>query len=538
MKILSTHEINKTVVNQLIQANLATATAIHKSRGKTWGSEAKAFSFIVSCLEMFYGNKIPKQTLSKIITDGHRDNSLDVIRVNSDGTIDIFDIKNDNSLSTSDLSFLKYSIKVNVLEKPNDYSIFNSIAIQRIKEIHMTEKPVIRVFIVRNTGAKATTYFNKMKSELKTFSKVKSVELVVVDDLIRKKMENESYKGDWAIQTNEDCLHRFERSKELTLKIPLEKIVELHNISIKDGTNLFNRNIRTFLKKKELSEGIVETLSKEPNNFYYYHNGITLVAKSITLDSPFGFTVKDPQVINGAQTINSISAAFADSKIRSSDIKDAHVLCKIYVANDDETEKICETSNTQVKVDNSDLRSNDEVQMILELLINNFPKTSFEYARKKPYKVKDRKNDLITLPEFTQWVYSVVFEKPASAKNDKRLLFDATKKGLYRKIYINGNGISDDSTIKRICEIGVFVRRMIKEETDKEVKGILRSANLHLMAGLYIRSSNLNKTNFNKLSKLVQGYVKNEQRINPGISSIRIFSSSEEPWKHIKTNYK
>lgn len=538
MKISRAHGINTTILNQLSESNIATATSIHSARGKNWGSSPKSYSFTISCLEMFYNEQFSKKELSKIITDGYNDASLDAIRIHPNGTIDVFDIKKNTSLGSKDLSFLKGSIETNVLEEPRDYTAFNKIVSKNIKAIHGIEKPAINIFIIRDTGASTTTYFNKMVTDLNTFSKVRSVELITVNDLVCKKMDNESYRGSWEIKTDEECLHRFEKDKELTLRIPLEKIIELHSNATEAGSNLFHRNIRGFLKKKYLSDGITKTLNEEPRNFYYYHNGLTLVVKSITIDGPHSFTVLDPQVINGAQTINSVSSSIRENKIKPTNLKKAYILCKIYVANADETEKMCETSNTQVKVEPSDLRANDEIQISLESLINGFPKTSFEYIRKKPYTRKCKGTDLITLPEFTQWVYAVLFEKPASAKNDKRLLFDATAKGLYKKIFIDDRRMSDAATILRICKVGVFVRKMIKKEKDSETKGILRSANLHLMAALYATSGELSKTRFNKLKRIVCDYARTQQNANPGISSIRIFSSSEEPWKHIKKKFK
>ncbi|MHA7245136.1 AIPR family protein [Paeniglutamicibacter antarcticus] len=44
---------------------------------------------------------------------------------------------------------------------------------------------------------------------------------------------------------------------------------------------LFDKNIRSILKATETNETLHETLSSEPSKFWYYNNGITIVAESM-----------------------------------------------------------------------------------------------------------------------------------------------------------------------------------------------------------------------------------------------------------------
>ncbi len=68
---------------------------------------------------------------------------------------------------------------------------------------------------------------------------------------------------------------------------------------------LFARNIRGFLGETAINDGMRKTLNKEPQYFWYFNNGITIVCDSARKTSERGETilrVTNPQVINGQQT--------------------------------------------------------------------------------------------------------------------------------------------------------------------------------------------------------------------------------------------
>lgn len=79
------------------------------------------------------------------------------------------------------------------------------------------------------------------------------------------------------------------------------------------GNKLFAENLRYGIEKSDVNDGIMATAHKEPQNFWYYNNGITAICDSVD-KQPIGgpdtgsgvFDVSKISVINGAQTITSL----------------------------------------------------------------------------------------------------------------------------------------------------------------------------------------------------------------------------------------
>ncbi|WP_063803162.1 AIPR family protein [Burkholderia ubonensis] len=82
------------------------------------------------------------------------------------------------------------------------------------------------------------------------------------------------------------------------------------------GVRLFERNLRQFLSSSPVNQEIVSTLLQRPKDFWYFNNGITAVATQVA-KKPIGgnstasgiFECTGFCVVNGAQTVGSISAA-------------------------------------------------------------------------------------------------------------------------------------------------------------------------------------------------------------------------------------
>lgn len=82
------------------------------------------------------------------------------------------------------------------------------------------------------------------------------------------------------------------------------------------GTRLFTKNIRNMLGKTDVNEEIKKSVSENPEMFWFYNNGITILvneaiphrrnAASGTERGFFDF--KDVSIINGAQTVSSIGS--------------------------------------------------------------------------------------------------------------------------------------------------------------------------------------------------------------------------------------
>ncbi|MCP3680651.1 MAG: hypothetical protein GY782_10525 [Gammaproteobacteria bacterium] len=83
---------------------------------------------------------------------------------------------------------------------------------------------------------------------------------------------------------------------------------------------LFSANVRYSLgKNKRINASLIETAKQSPDDFYYLNNGITITCdefkskESANTEGNFNVCVTKAQIINGAQTVNSIYMAFEEA---------------------------------------------------------------------------------------------------------------------------------------------------------------------------------------------------------------------------------
>jgi len=117
----------------------------------------------------------------------------------------------------------------------------------------------------------------------------------------------------------------------------MAKVSEVYNL-LKYANDkqypLFEQNIREYLGTTSgINKGIITTLrdKNERNNFFYYNNGITIIAKKAEADSK-SIKVENPQIVNGCQTVNSIFEVLKKDNPKNYD--DVFVMVKILVIED------------------------------------------------------------------------------------------------------------------------------------------------------------------------------------------------------------
>jgi hypothetical protein len=132
---------------------------------------------------------------------------------------------------------------------------------------------------------------------------------------------------------------------------------------------LFSDNIRDFIGFSEVNEDIRETALNEPENFYFYNNGITALCQSLS-KKPLGggdravgiFVAEDLKIVNGAQTVGSIGNAY---EINPEQIAKLNVFIKIISLENcpgDFGLNVTKKTNTQNRIDKKDFVSLDPEQ--------------------------------------------------------------------------------------------------------------------------------------------------------------------------------
>jgi hypothetical protein len=136
------------------------------------------------------------------------------------------------------------------------------------------------------------------------------------------------------------------------------------------GSALFADNIRVVLPKSEINEGILKTIREEPEQFWYYNNGITILASRIdrsvagaaNRDAGF-FKAKEASVVNGAQTVSTLGRALATNMSSELDRAYVSVRCiELGVEASDLARRVTRYANTQNVVSSQDFVFLDEEQ--------------------------------------------------------------------------------------------------------------------------------------------------------------------------------
>lgn len=168
-------------------------------------------------------------------------------------------------------------------------------------------------------------------------------------------------------------------------------VAEMFNAA---GKRLYARNIRGFLGDKgPINDGMRKTLSDEPERFFYYNNGITIICDRAEKRSNSGrdfLRVSNPQVINGQQTSRMLALTDKNADKASVLVK----VMQVHRTNESQDDgfealvsRIVANTNWQNKITYSDLISNDRTQIELE---RGLRKLGYHYIRKRQNKSEAR----------------------------------------------------------------------------------------------------------------------------------------------------
>nr|WP_238350643.1 AIPR family protein [Kribbella shirazensis] len=206
------------------------------------------------------------------------------------------------------------------------------------------------------------------------------------------------------------------------------------------GERLFARNIRHSLGLTEVNHQLRTTLHDEPEHFWYFNNGITVLCKGLektyrgssTLAGDFHLT--GVSVVNGAQTVKSIHEA---QRIDAEKSKAGRVWVRLISLQDcppDFDNSITQATNTQNQVEARDFVSLDENQIRL--------RRDFALSLQKTYVVKRGEPD--PEPEngcsVVEAARALACAQPdasfaARAKQDSAVLWETGPQGTYKALF-------------------------------------------------------------------------------------------------------
>lgn len=248
--------------------------------------------------------------------------------------------------------------------------------------------------------------------------------------------------------------------------VKLSELVDIYN---RVGEELFSSNLRYGIGDQlSLENSMRQTLIEEPDKFWFYNNGVTIVtdkSSNISLENPLKITLTDAwndrkldfSVINGAQTISTASRIFGDNSIDANKLNfakaNAKVLLRVITANNSAVKrKITIALNRQKPIKAEDIA----FQTPFVSKFNSYmgereaDKKEFLYIIKRG---GEDYSNTIELPVFAQLVYSC-FMHPTEARNSgpSKLYKDESDSIDLKDEYFK-NEFSEEKSVERQNEL-------------------------------------------------------------------------------------
>jgi hypothetical protein len=521
-------DINAAIIDHQLQGLLAEDSFFYarvKQECQIKDPDAlKSLAFLFLCVKTHLG--LEDEEAWNCLTEGGADGGVDALHlsdpIGDDFQVTLFQAKYKKDLSAesnfpeTEIQKLIQTIEI-VFDTNSPIDRFNDQVKTKVREIQslMDEGLYPKISVVCCNNGKKWTDSAQSLIDQKNFQKKEGVIsfLHVNHDRILELLKKPN-----PINTSLDLMGTaiFEDMNYNRIcigRITIGKIAELVN---EHGDRLLDQNIRRYLGlKTEVNKGIEETIKQNPDNFYYFNNGITMLCSRFRYNSHQSINhhvkVEDLQIINGGQTCMTIHRVYQDYSRKNKSLpEEATVLVRLYELGDTETNhlihQITLATNTQNPVDLKDLKSNDEYQKRLQKDIAGF---GYLYRSK-------RSSTNVKVNEFTsgvvaESVLAVWRKKPEKAKFLTRSHFDS----FYEIIFKNLNG-AQAITAVLLYRLAENRRRRPHENDPDSVRYgscfIAMRMGVQLLKNLNIELNELNHNLFDRAKSLIdqngQNYLK------------------------------
>lgn len=323
--------------------------------------------------------------------------------------------------------------------------------------------------------------------------------------------------------------------------------------------SLFSWNIRGYMGNRGLNNEIARTAEASPEDFFYYNNGVSAICKSFDIQGNH-LTVNKIQIINGAQTVGSLSKSTVNEGV--------DVLFRLTETNDVNIEKginsqIIRYNNTQNVIKISDFRSNDEIQKWLERQfkeVRNFESLqSVSYLRKRGKKAGAAK--ALKLEDLAKIIYCFNHSPTRIYSTPRDLWTLSSYGGVYEMVFGANGKLPLEWTTEKFHEsllaLAISQRLDVSVQQEKRAgRTFMHRLRFHLLSliGLGFRSEDRaqygtivkNKNRFDPLwSKywdearraLIQDYTTHCEEEEDGMT-LHAYMRSELRWRKLCKIYK
>jgi hypothetical protein len=200
------------------------------------------------------------------------------------------------------------------------------------------------------------------------------------------------------------------------------------------GARIVDLNVRYQLRKTKINDAIAETATtpSKQAQFLVLNNGLTVICDDVVSRANDSLTLRNPQIVNGAQTALTIGDNFDQIKAGA-----VGVLARIMVVDRSSAtgptlaRQISEATNRQNPVSSADLKAHDPLQIRIEADLSKLPVRYYYERRRNSFaslSESERKqyHGVITKENLGQR-YRAMIGEPAKSITAKSTIFDSTQ---------------------------------------------------------------------------------------------------------------
>lgn len=409
-----------------------------KERIQTLKSEVPAYRqlqdyhvFTILCLKYFFfsdGAMFDPDAALEFLTDGANDGGIDAIfnDPNSEGN-DMVIVQSkyyeSTPLTSQDVAGELYKI-TQTIKSIDNFKVSNLneavVSAYRNAKSQMEETGEIRVFFFTSYDPKNKRERTKLEKINTEIFKSYSLEMNFRAD-IEAQIETID-NGKLCVDYDKLELDR----KDNYLSYEDSVIV---NISAQSLQNLQNRrrngllgmNLRYYVRQKTVDDGIQQTITREPENFWYKNNGIIIVCEDFQIDGKV-LKLYNFSIVNGGQTTNRIGRLDIE--------QDFFLQCKVVKAKgttandrDEFTHNIAEASNSQKPIKKSDLKSNTPEQLRLRERLHQYQVYYITKKGDRAPKQYAEPYQSTTLEKVGKLGLAAVLQMPGSARSNSQRMY-------------------------------------------------------------------------------------------------------------------
>lgn len=261
--------------------------------------------------------------------------------------------------------------------------------------------------------------------------------------------------------------------------------VEISKLWNENGRKLFHKNIRNVLGKTEVNDELSSTILNNPEKFWYFNNGITIIADTIEKSMIGGanhdlgsFKLTNASVVNGAQTISTIGETANKTPEK---LKAIFVLVKCISLQNSPVEfgnEVTKANNRQNRIENRDFVSQDSEQLRLreEVAHDGF---NYNLVRSDQF-IKSATSFDVEEATICLACASGNVSLTVQAKREVGKFYENLSKGIYKQIFnpnVSGRKVANTIFLNRKIEQTIEDKlKQMPKKTGKEV-GILVHGN-------------------------------------------------------------